>query len=88
MPSPLSACEHLDREFPVLRARLLEVAAILDRIDGAEGDVSEDARLVKVRQAFAILAGPGPDRAEAFQMLFSLAYDPDWRAAYGSGRRG
>lgn len=88
MSSPLSASEYLDREFLGIRSRLLDVAATLDRIDRAAGDVSDDARLVKLRQAMALLAGPGPDRAEAFQMLFSLEYDPNWRAAYGANGRG
>src|SRR5665213_3124103 len=72
---PLSAVEILNRDFLEIRARLLEVAAALDRIGRAEGDVSADARMVRIRQAIARLEAGEADRAEQLQLLFSLNYE-------------
>jgi hypothetical protein len=78
--TPLSADKALDAYFLEARCRLLDVAAILDRIDrgpGAAG-VAADPRMQRIRQALAALAEPGPDRAERIQKIFSLEYDPAW----------
>jgi hypothetical protein len=80
MPIPLDAPEVLDREFLEIRARLLHIAASLDRLDRAEGTVADDPRLDKIRQAVAILAGDDAARAERIQLLFSRPYDPRWRS--------
>ena len=83
MPIPLDAPEVLNREFLEVRARLLHVAASLDRLDRADGSVLDDPRLDKIRQALNILADGEPDRAEKIQLLFSRPYDADWMAALG-----
>ena len=83
MPIPMAAAEVLDREFLQLRARLIDVAAVLDRISRAEGSVADDARLDKIRRALRILAGDASVRAEELQSLFSLPYQEDWRKDYG-----
>lgn len=83
MPIPLTALEALDREFPHIRAKLLELAAALDRIDRAAGEVEADPRLGRVQQALEVLSGGEPDRAERIQLVFSLAYDERWREAFG-----
>jgi hypothetical protein len=83
MSVPIDAAELLNREFLEIRARLLQVAAALDRLDRAEGDVSRDKRRIDLDEALAILSGPGPDRAEKLQMNFSLAYDKDWKKSFG-----
>ena len=79
MPIPMAAAEVLEREFLGVRARLIDVAAALDRIDRAEGSVGDDPRLEKIRQALQVLSGEGSDRAEKLQLLFSLPYQDDWR---------
>jgi hypothetical protein len=81
MTIPLSANEVLDREFLAARAKLIELAAILDRIDRADGDPGDDdPRLAQFRQSFELLAGEGgADRAERVQTLFSLPYDENWQ---------
>ena len=79
MPIPMAAAEVLEREFLGVRARLIDVAAALDRIDRAEGSVADDPRLDKIRQALEILSGERSDRAEKLQLLFSLPYRDDWR---------
>jgi hypothetical protein len=75
------AVEILDHDFLELRCKILELAAILDRIDRAPARHGEhpDPRAGHVRQALESLTEPGPDRAETIQRIFSLEYDPGWR---------
>lgn len=79
MTLPLDAAEVLDRDFLDIRARLLHVAASLDRLGRADGSVVEDPRLTKIHQALAILADGQPLRAERIQLLFSREYEADWK---------
>lgn len=81
MPKLMSARDVLDTAFLEVRAKLLEVGASLDRIHRSDGvaDVTKDPRLSQIREGIAILNSGGFDRAERIQMLFSDAYDPDWR---------
>jgi hypothetical protein len=78
--TPLPANKALDSYFLDARARLLDLAAILDRIGrGAGGaDTAEDPRLTRIRQALDVLADQSGGRAERVQKLFSLDYDPTW----------
>jgi hypothetical protein len=79
---PLSAREALDRHYLEMRAKLLELAACLDRIDRG-GGAAGDARLEQIQKAVAILGQRGDGRAERLQMHFSLPYDDQWRAKFG-----
>jgi hypothetical protein len=72
----------VERELPMLRARLIDLAAALDRIDRAGDDSSDDPRIQKIRQSLAILSGSTPGRAEQVQRVFSLPYEADWRKQY------
>ena len=83
MTIPLNAPEVLDREFLEVRARLLHLAASLDRLDRASGSVGPDPRLEKIRRALAILAAPEAERAERIQLLFSRPFEADWRTRFG-----
>ena len=83
MSTPLAARDVLNREFLNIRARLIDVAAALDRIDRAAGSVADDPRLAKIRHSLAVLAGSTSDRAEQLQMLFSLPYQDNWQQDYG-----
>ena len=78
--SPLPAPTALDAYFLEARSKLLDLAAIHDRIDrGRDSEaVADDPRVAKVHQAVAILQQPAPTRAEQIQQLFSLPYDPSW----------
>jgi hypothetical protein len=77
---PLPAPAALDQYFLEARARLLDLAAILDRI--GRGEAAEraeaDPRWGKIQRALAILAEPNNDRAERVQRIFSIEYDPNW----------
>jgi len=82
MPIPLSAAEVLDREFLDLRAKLIDAASILDRLERAEGTVAEDPRLQKVRKSLDVLAAETSERAEQIQLIFSLPYEKAWREEF------
>lgn len=77
---PIPASKALDAYFLEARCKLLEVAAILDRIERGSGaeSVRDDRRLAQIRQAIAVLDDAGTARAEKIQQIFSLEYDPDW----------
>ena len=91
MPIPLEAPEVLSREYLEVRAKLLQVAATLDRIERASGSVTGDPRLAKIRDALHVLLAPAPQRlsgvlrAEQIQLVFSLPYDDEWQDKFFSG---
>jgi L-methionine (R)-S-oxide reductase len=61
----------LDQYFIEVRAKLIEVAAFLDRVDRAEGE--DDYRIKAFREALKTLEGNQPERAK--QILLALS-DP------------
>ncbi len=84
MPNSRDAIEVLDHDFLETRCKLLEIAAVLDRIDRAPARHGEhpDPRLGQIRRAIEALHEPGPDRTETIQRIFSLDFDPDWREKF------
>jgi len=79
--NPLPAPKALESFFLEARCKLLDVAAILDRINrGREaGEVlANDPRLEKIRKALEVLHDQSGGRAERIQQIFSLEYDPSW----------
>lgn len=78
--TPLPAAKALDAYFLEARSKLLDVAAILDRIGRGLGaaNLDSDPRLERIRQALEILHDRSGGRAERVQKLFSLDYDPQW----------
>jgi hypothetical protein len=79
----LDARATLDQDFLILRAKILEAAAVLDRVDRGDGFVDDDPRMRKVLKALEALQRGGGDRAEQVQLIFSREYDPDWREKFG-----
>jgi hypothetical protein len=79
--TPLPADRVLDQFFLDARGKLLEVAAVLDRLGrGAGADAARsDSRAAKLRGAIELLLGDAPNKAELLQQLFSLPYDPEWK---------
>jgi hypothetical protein len=77
--TPLPAPTALESYFLEARSKLLDLAAILDRIGrGSGANGAEDARLAKIRQALKVLHDEPAARAELIQRVFSLEYDPAW----------
>lgn len=82
-PGALGHDDIVDLYFMENRARLLDLAAFLDRLDradareatgGATGGATGEAtrgRMVAFRKALAILGSGRPDRAVAIQMVLS-----------------
>jgi hypothetical protein len=79
-PVPLPATQALDNYFLEARSKLLDLAAILDRIGrGRDATaVAADPRLEKIRRALEILHDPSGGRAERVQQVFSLEYEATW----------
>lgn len=76
---PLDASDCLNREFLEIRAWTLQIAAALDRIDRSAGSAADDPRRRAIDEALRLLLSDRAGRAERIQLLFSLAYDPDWK---------
>lgn len=89
-----TAQQILQEEFLITRAKLIEVAAVLDRIDLASRDASQGDLAAKqggkaevtanpkwelIQSALSILKDDQVDKAKRIQELMSRPYDPDWR---------
>lgn len=75
----LTALETLNREFLEIRCRILDLAAMLDRLERADDNVGEDPRLKRVHEALDVLKKVKADRAEQVQLTFSRPYDDAWQ---------
>ena len=84
MSSPMTAPQVLDREFLEIRARILQLAADLDRLDRSAGSVAADARLDLIRRGLNTLLEEEDGRAERIQLIFSRAYQPTWQKDFFS----
>ena len=73
----------LDQEYLVARAKILELAAILDRLDRANGAAAEDPRYGLLRRGMELLQQPEDGRAERVQLHFSRPYQATWRQEFG-----
>ncbi len=87
MPNITTATDILNREFLEVRAKILEVAAALDRLDRAAGSVSDDPRMDKIRRGIDLLRSPESNRAEQVQLLFSIPFEDQWRSAMQVDKR-
>jgi hypothetical protein len=78
--TPLASPKALNDFFLEARCRLLDLAAILDRIGrgAGSGAVEDDPRLDKIRKALDVLHDQSGGRAERIQQIFSLEYDAEW----------
>jgi hypothetical protein len=78
--TPLPAASALDSYFLEARSKLLDLAAILDRIGRGRDakTLAEDPRLERIRSALEVLHDQSGGRAERIQKIFSLDYDPGW----------
>ncbi len=78
-PQPTPAQDVLDREYLEVRAKLLQIAATLDRMDRGDGSVVTDPKLQQFRDALDVIGSADGNRAERIQMIFSRQYDANWR---------
>ncbi len=87
MPPNKTADEVLTKEFLEIRTRILDLAAMLDRLDRATGDVTHDRRMAMIRQGLAALESTDPGRAERVQLIFSLPYEAQWQETMSVAKR-
>ena len=80
----MTRAQVVDAYFMEHRARLLDVAAFLDRVDRA-GAGEDDFRMRAFREALALLGDGGPDRARRVLELFS---DPTTEPVAKAGMKG
>jgi hypothetical protein len=59
----MPAAGVVDRYFMEHRAKLIDIAAFLDRVDRGEGDACDDVRLRALREAIPMLIDGESDRA-------------------------
>src|SRR5258708_12612323 len=69
---PLTQEQLIDEYFMEVRAKLLDVAAFLDRLDrSVDRNAEDDFRMLAMRQALQALCAGTPGRTYAIQMIFS-----------------
>jgi hypothetical protein len=76
----------LEADFPIARARVLELAAILDRIemgtkavtDSPAQNVSDHPAMRRLRAILEMLNDEKPDKTRRIQEYLSRPYDPTW----------
>jgi hypothetical protein len=81
-----NAEQVVEQEFLQVRAKILEIAAFLDRLDpdDARGISSTNAeRLKLLRAGCELLLDSDSDKAARLQLLFSRKYEEQWRTAMG-----
>lgn len=83
MSETLSAEQVLEREFLPVRAKILEIAASLDRIERADGSIAREQQWNTLLTAIRTLLEEEPGRAEQIQLLFSREYQREWREEFG-----
>lgn len=84
MGGPQNKRQVLDQDYLSVRAKLLEIAASLDRLDRAEGERPDDARREQLRAGIELLLSNQAGRAEQIQLLFSREYAENWREEFFS----
>jgi hypothetical protein len=82
MSNSRAAGAVFEQELLPIRAKLLEIAAALDRIDRSDGTISSDRRRTQVQAAIQVLLRPEDDRAEQIQLIFSRPYEDDWQKQF------
>lgn len=79
----MQAVPPFEQEFLPLRAKILEIAAALDRLDRVgDGARVTEPRVAKIRSAVEALLSVKADRAEQVQLIFSRPYAEDWREEF------
>ena len=81
-----NAEQVVEQEYLQIRAKILEIAAFLDRLDPdyVKSVSNVNAERMKLLQAGCeLLLDSKSDKAARLQLLFSRKYDDQWRKAMG-----
>ncbi len=81
-PFPVSKLQHLESEFLPIRAKILEIASSLDRIQRETAEDVKDPRWQQLQAGIQLLQTVEAGRAEQVQLLFSRAYDKQWQQKF------
>jgi hypothetical protein len=92
----MTRTQVVERYFMEHRAKLIDIAAFLDRVDRAapDGDGGDDFRVAAFRAALAILLEAEPERAKRVLDLFSdhtgepIESAAGMKGAFGANPRG
>jgi hypothetical protein len=68
---PCNRSQAVDLYFMEHRAKLIDIAAFLDRVERAAGEGGDDFRMVAFRDAVRVLIDGRPQRAQRILELFS-----------------
>lgn len=68
---PMNRAAVVERYFMEHRAKVLDIAAFLDRLDRADGDTAPDFRITALLEAIEMLADGQPARARRILEHFS-----------------
>lgn len=77
------AHQVLAEEFLSARSKILDLAATLDRLERANGNVDHASQMQLLIHGIETLLDGQADKARRVQLLMSRHYDPDWRKTYG-----
>jgi hypothetical protein len=69
----------LEQEFLGARAKVLELASLLDRIDRGGAPQADMEKMKLLQAAVELLLASHGDRAEQIQLVFSRPYEDNWR---------
>ena len=83
-----SAQQIVAEDFMIARARIVELAATLDRIERATGDVDDSKNMQLLMQGMHILCDDEVEKAKRVQLLMSRQYDPQWQTQMSIERKG
>jgi hypothetical protein len=83
MPTSRPITAVFEQEYLPIRAKILEIAAALDRLQRASGSIEADPRRSQIRAAIEMLLRSDDDRAEQVQLIFSRPYDDQWQDKFG-----
>jgi hypothetical protein len=81
-----NAEQIVEQEFLQVRAKILEIAAFLDRLEPKSASSlsrTNEERLKRLRTACELLLDSESDKAARVQLLFSRKFDEQWRKALG-----
>ncbi len=83
-----SAEQIVADDFMIARARIVELAATLDRIERATGDVEDSKNMQLLMQGMQVLCDDEVEKAKRVQLLMSRQYDPQWQSQMSIAKKG
>ena len=83
-----SAAQIVADEFMIARAKIVELAATLDRIERASGSVDDSRNMQLLVQGMHILTDDQIEKAKRVQLLMSRDYDPNWQNLMSITKKG